>query len=187
MAGVTASNFLAGPGALWIAAFGATEPADSNVSSTFSASGWTDLGGTQDGCTLSHEREFFELEADQIVEIPESRETKRVTTIKTNLAEVTLANLRYTLNGGTVTASASYSTYTPDSSGASSAPTYWALCFVGKAPGGFNRRIFVRKTLSVESVESAYKKGEQTLFPVTWKCHYVSTSIDAWRYVDQTT
>lgn len=185
--GVTASNMLAGPGALWIATFGATEPADSNVTSTFAASGWTDVGGTQDGVTVSHEREFFELECDQIVEIPESRETKRVTTVKTNLAEVTLANLRYTLNGGTVTASASYSTYDPDDSGASAAPTYQALCFVGKAPGGFNRRVFVRKVLSVESVESPYKKGAQTLFPVTFKSHFVSSAIKPWRYVDQTT
>ena len=183
---VTASNFLAGPGELFIAAFGATEPADSDVSETFAASGWTSLGGTQDGVTFAHEREFFELECDQIVEVPESRETKRVTTVKTNLAEVTLDNLRYTLNGGTVAASASYSTYEPDDSGASSAPTYWALCFVGKSPGGLNRRIFVRKTLSVESVESAYKKGEQTLYPVTWKCHYVSPNIKPWRYVDET-
>lgn len=185
--GVTASNFLAGPGALWIAAYGATEPADSNISSTFSASGWTDIGGTQDGVTVSFEREFFELEADQIVDVPESRETKRVATVKTNMAEVTLTNLKYALGSGTVTASASYSTFEPDDVGASQAPTYWALCFVGKAPGLFNRRAFFRKCLSVESVESAYKKGEQTLYPVTWKVHYVSSAIKPWRLIDQTT
>jgi hypothetical protein len=183
---VTASNFLAGPGALWIASFGATEPADSDVANTFSASGWTDVGGTQDGVTVAHEREFFELECDQIVEIPASRETKRVTTVATNLAEPTLDNLRYTLNGGTVTASASYSSYDPDDAGASQAPTYWAVAFIGKAPGGFNRRLFVRKVLSVESVTTPYKKGTQTLYPVTFKSHYVSSVIKPWRYVDQT-
>ena len=183
---VTASNFLAGPGALWIAAYGATEPADSNISSTFSASGWTDVGGTQDGVTMTWENEFFELECDQIVDIPESRQVKRAMKIKTNMAETTLANLKTALNGGTITASASYSTFDPDDVGASQSPTYWALCFVGKSPGGFNRRVFARKSLSTDSVEMAYKKGAQTLIPVTFTVHYVSSAIKPFRIVDQT-
>lgn len=183
---VTASNFLAGPGALWYAPFGTTEPADSNISSSFAASGWTDIGGTQDGVTMSWENEFFELECDQIVDIPESRQVKRALKVKTNMAETTLTNLKTALNGGTITASASYQTFDPDDIGASQSPTYWALCFVGKAPGGFNRRVFCRKSLSTESVEMSYKKGTQTLIPVTFTIHYVTSVIKPFRIVDQT-
>src|SRR3990172_2569648 len=160
----SASNLIAGPGTLWIAAFGATEPADSNVSSTFSASGWTDIGATTDGVTLTWEREFFEYEMDQIIDVPARKEIKRNMQVKTNMAEPTLANLKYALNGGTVTASASYSTYDPDTSAVNSSTTYWALVFVGAAPGGFNRRAFVRKALSIESVEAPYQKDNQTVW-----------------------
>lgn len=184
--GVTAANLIAGPGTLYIADFGTTEPADSTISSTLSASGWADVGGTQDGVTLNITQEYFDLEVDQIVDVPSRRQVKRDLRIVTNLAEPTLANLKIALNGGTVTASASYATYDPDDVGASQAPTFRAAIFEGIAPGGLRRRVIVRKVLSVEGVEAAYKKGEQTLFPVTLAANYVTSAIKPFRVVDQT-
>lgn len=180
------TNLLAGPGKLLTGTFGATEPADSAINAAYSASAFTDVGATQDGVTLNAEREFFELEVDQTVDVPGRRLTKRDLKIATNLAEPTLTNLQLVLNGGTVTASASYSTYDPDDTTAATQPTYKALMFEGFAPRGFRRWVFARKVLSVESVESSYKKDGQTLFPVTFACHYVTPSIKPFRLVDQT-
>jgi len=183
---VDVTNLIAGPGTLYTGAFGATEPADSAVNTTPSASTWTDVGATQDGVNLNVIQEFFELEVDQIVDVPGRRLTKRDLQIQTNMAEPTLANLALALNGGTVTASASYSTYDPSDDTSATQPTYKALIFDGYAPEGLRRRVVARKALSIEGVESAYKKDEQTLFPVTFACHYVSTSIKPFRVIDQT-
>jgi len=189
---VTATNLTAGPGTLYIGAFGATEPADSAVNTTPVASTWTDLGGTQDGSSVTISREFFELEVDQIVDVPGRRLTKRDIQVATNLAEPTLLNLSNTLNGGTYTASAAFASYDPDNTTAATQPVYKAIILDAFAPATaaavtMRRRVIVRKVLSIEDVETAYKKDEQTLIPVTFAAHYVSASITPFHIVDQLT
>jgi hypothetical protein len=187
----TVTNLIAGPGTLYVGAFGATEPADSTVATTPSASTWTDVGGTQDGVQITVNLDYFELEVDQVVDIPGRRLTKRDVQVKTNMAEATLTNLGVALNGGTVTASATYSTYDPADNTAATQLTYKAAIFDGWAPqtaaGVSNvRRVVVRKVLSIDNVETSYKKDDQTLFPVTFGAHYVSSVIKPFRVIDQT-
>ena len=54
----------------------------------------------------------------------------------------------------------------------------------GIAPGGFRRRVIVRKTLPTDSVGTAYKKDSQTLLPITWTAHWVSASIKPFKIED---
>jgi hypothetical protein len=189
---VTTTNLIAGPGTLYTASFGATEPTDATVNTAPSASTWIDSGGTQDGVELTIDREFMEMEVDQIVDIAGRRLTKRDFQIKTNLAEPTLVNLKLANNGGTITASAAFQTYDPDDTVAATQPTYSAILFDGYAPQSvaaatMRRRVVVRKVLSIESIESSYKKDEMTLYPVTFGAHYVSASIKPFRIIDQLT
>lgn len=181
-----ATNAIAGPANVFVATFGATEPASSSISSAFSASGWTDVGGTLDGVTITAENEWFTLAMDQVVDVVGRTQISRNIQVATNLAEPTLANLSYALNGGTVTASASYSVFDPQTLTAGVAPTYKAVLMEGLSPGGFRRWIIFRRCLSIESVEVPYKKDEQTVYPVTWGAHYVSSSIAPFRVIDQT-
>lgn len=185
MANVTTSNLVQGPADGYTGLFGATEPADSAVGSTPSASAWTDIGGTLDGTTITVTQEYAELMVDQIVDVPERRLTKRDMTVATRMAEPTLANFAVALNGGTVTASAAYSTYDPDVASSVTQPTYKALIVDGWAPGAAKRRrLITRKALSIEAVETVYKKDEQNAFSVTWASHYVSSAIKPFRLVD---
>lgn len=181
-----AANAIAGPAAVWTAPFGTAEPADSAISATFAASGWTDVGGTLDGVTITAENEFFELAMDQVVDLVGRVQISRNLQVATQLAEPTLANLTVALNGGTVAASASYGTFTPATLTAGVAPTYKALALEGLAPGGFRRWLFFRKVLSIESIEIPYKKDGQSVYPVTFGAHYVSNAIAPFKVVDQT-
>jgi hypothetical protein len=185
---VTVTNILAGPGTLYSGAFAGAEPADSAVATPPASAVWTDVGGTQDGVKLSTKQTYFELEVDQVVDVPGRRLSKREMFIETNLAEVTLDNIILSLNGGTKTASASFATYDPDAANAGAVPTYKAFIFDGWAPGllPFNRRFIVRRVLSVEGFESEYKKDGQTLLPVRFAAHYVSASTRPFRIIDQT-
>jgi hypothetical protein len=45
--------------------------------------------------------------------------------------------------------------------------------------------VHLRKVLSSDNVEFAYKKEDQTVFSVTWSVHYVSSSIAPFKIVDQ--
>jgi hypothetical protein len=191
--GVTVSNLTQGPGSLSIAAVGVTEPVDA---STALDAGYTDLGGTQGGVMLSVNQTYKELEVDQVVDVPGRRVTKRDMTIKTNLAEPTLANLAYSLNAplpaaATGTAPNKTQFFEPVTDTSATQPLYRALCFTGFAPGSDAtgnapaRRVLVRRALSTDNVDFAYKKDDQTVFSVTWSAHYVSGSIKPFKVLDQ--
>lgn len=189
---VTTTNLIAGPATLYVGAFGATEPADSAVNSAPVASTWPDVGGTQGGARLTAEVEYFELTVDQMVDIPERRLTSRNLGIETNLAEPTLVNVKLAFNGGTITASAAYSVYDPDADVAASQPTYSAAILDGWAPrsaGGvvMRRRTIARKVLNFSGVGQEYTKDGQTVLPVRFGIHAVSSAIKPFKIVDQLT
>lgn len=176
------SNLVLGPASLYWGVVGATEPADAAVAP---AVAWTDLGLTQDGVTLTVDQEFTEIEADQIIDIAGSRLTKRSFTVETNLAELTLDNLKLALNGGTVATVTNTSTYTPTVVASTGEPSYVALMIDGVAPNGKKRRIIIRKALSTGGVEFAYNKEDQAVYSVTFTAHYVSGSVAPFLVMDE--
>lgn len=188
---VTASNLAMGPGALYIGAFGATEPADTLVglNGPPASPAWTDLGGTMGGLTFSVNQQFKELEVDQLVEVPERRVTRREASFKTQLAEATLANLVVALNSGTITAGTpgtTPDTFVPSNTDSSGTPAYKAIIFDGVGGGGLRRRVIVRKVLSTENVDANSAKDAQTVYPVTFTSHYVSAAIPSYKIIQAT-
>lgn len=180
---VTVTNLTQGPGTLYTGAFGVAEPADTAVASPPGV-GWTDVGGTSDGVTLNVMQEYSELSVDQIVDVPGRRLTKRDMSLATNLAEPTLENLAIAMNAGTAAAGAGFKSLEPSYATSATQPTYKALLFDGWAPGGFVRRVILRKGLSTANVEASYKKDAQTLFPVTFNAHYVTSAIAPFKVID---
>lgn len=176
---VTSTNLIQGPAVLYTGTFGATEP---TTVATAPGVGWTDVGGTKDGVELSIADEYAVLDVDQIIYEIARRRTKRVVTVKTSLAEATLANLALAIAN---TAPVS-NVLDADDGLAAFAPAYGALLIDGIAPGGFRRRIIIRKTLPTDSVGVAYKKDGQTVIPVTWTLHWVSSSITPFKIEDAT-
>jgi hypothetical protein len=184
---VTTTNLIQGPGALYADAFGATEPADTAVGSAPGGT-FSDMGGTNDGITLTVTTEWAELEVDQIAETPERRRTKVETVIATNLAEPTLENLSRSVNLDPDDISTGVGFEALDLVGgelALNSPWYQAILLDGRAPNGMRRRVIARKCLNTADVENAYSKGDQTLIPVEFTAHYVSSSITAVHIVDE--
>lgn len=189
MATVTVTNLIQGPGTLYVGEYSATaanEPANSAINTTPAASAWTDVGGTKDGVTLEIGREFSELAVDQIIDVPDRRQTKREVTLAVNLAEVTLENLAIAVNEATanVTSGSGYKEYSPDEN--PFLPNYRAMIFDGYAPSGYRRRVFGRRMLSTDPIQMAYKKDDQTVYTTKWATHYVSSSVRPYKIVDQT-
>lgn len=180
---VTVTDLTQGPATLYRGAFGATEPLESAVNATPAASAWTDIGGTTDGAKLSIKTEFSMLEVDQLIDIPGSRAVTREITVETNMAEPTLENLSYALNGGTISTGAGWKAYEPVDSDAATQPTYSALIIHGWW-GTQRRMVVLRKVLSVEGTETEYKKDNQTVFKVKIQAFYVSASIRPFRVID---
>lgn len=181
----TVSNLVLGSANLYAAPFGTTETGLTTLSSLSTAptGGWVDLGASKDGVTLTVNQEFTELEVDQVIDVAGNRLTKRSFQISTNLAELTLANLQLAMNGGATATGTGTATFTP-ATATNAEPTYTALVIDGVAPGGKPRRIIVRKALSTDNVEFAYKKDEQAVFSVTFTAHYVSGTVSPFIIVD---
>lgn len=185
----TVSNLVLGPANLYVADFGASEATLITLASLSTAptgGTWRDVGATTDGVTLTIEQEYSELEADQVIDVAGSRLVKRGFKVETNLAELTLENLKTALNGGTITTGTGTSTYTPIVNANSQEPTYLALIIDGVAPSGKARRIIVRKALSTDGTEFAYNKEDQAVYSVSFSAHYVSASVAPFIIVDAT-
>jgi len=176
---VTSTNLIQGPASLYHAPFGSAEPL--TIAAAIEAP-WIDLGGTKDGVEMTIADEYAVLEVDQIIyEVGRTR-TKRVLTIKTNLAEATLENLARAINNTAPAANV----LEGDDGIAAFLPDYGAILLEGIAPGGFPRRAIFRKVLQTDAVSSAYKKDGQTLIPVTFAGHWVSPSIRPFKIEDAT-
>lgn len=176
---VTSTNLIQGPATVYVAPFGTPEPA---TIATSPGAGWVDVGGTKGGLELNVSSEFATLTVDQIVDIIESRRTGREVTVKTTLAEATLANIAQAIANAAPVANV----LELDDGLAAFKPAYSAILIDGIAPGGYRRRIIVRKTLPTDAVGIGYKKDDQTVVPVTWKLHWVSTAIKALKIEDAT-
>lgn len=176
---VTSTNLIQGPATVYVAPFGTADPA---TIATAPAAAWIDVGGTKGGLELNVSSEFATLTVDQIVDIIESRRTGREVTAKTTLAEATLTNLAQAIANTAPVANV----LELDDGLAAFKPAYSAILIDGIAPGGFRRRIIVRKTLPTDAVGLAYKKDDQTVIPVTWKLHWVSTVIKSLKIEDAT-
>lgn len=167
---VTATNLIQGPATLYWAPFSTTEPL---TVAAAPIAPWVDLGGTKDGVALGIADEYSVLSVDQIIYEVARRRINRVLTVKTNLAEATLENLAHAINNTAPAAGV----LTADDGLTAFDPAYGAIILDGIAPGGFRRRAIFRKTLSTDAVESSYKKDGQTLVPVTFTAHWISSSV----------
>jgi hypothetical protein len=185
----SASNIIAGPAELFRADFGATEPLDTAVTDPIGAP-FASLGGTDDGVTLNVSHEWMNLRMDQIIDSAGKRKTGRTITVATNLVEGTLENLLLAIaqsadsidTGGT--GGTAWRGFEVEGDDSGEEPEYSSIILRGRAPGGKRRLFILRKALQVEDVESAYKKDDQWLIPVTFECHWVSTSIRPFRVVE---
>lgn len=177
---VTPDNLVQGPATIYSGSYsltGTNEPADTAVNTTPPASSWTDVGGTMEGCKVTIDQSFSELSVDQLVDVVGSRIQKRVFNIETACAEPTLANLAMSTNTTVGSSGAGFTgTWDPVTDTSATQPNYFAIIVDGWAPNYKRRRIHGRKVLVTEKVEMAYLKDKQTIIPVTFKCHYVSST-----------
>lgn len=177
---VDSRNLIQGPAAIYYGAFGATEP---TTLATAPGVGWTDLGGTKEGLTLAINTEWSKLTVDQVLDEIGATKSGRSVSAATSLAEATLENLARAINnpapsGGILELASNIDAFQAN---------YGAILVDGVAPGGKRRRVIIRKVLSTENVEMAYKKDDQTVIPVTFSSFYVSASISPIKIIDDIT
>lgn len=184
------NNLIMGPAQVYLGAFGALEPTDTNVNTTPAASAWTEVGLTDGGVSLTITPKFTDFNADQIVDVPGTRMTSRTIVVGSTMSEVTLANLANALNSTVGATGANYATFDPNFGQFASQLPYAAVLLDGWAPStsgqNFRRRVILRKTMQTSKVDLNYAKDKQLGLSVTWQAYFVSNSIAPYHIVDQT-
>lgn len=187
---VMPDTLVLGPGSVYLADFAAVEP---TTTGTPNPAVWTDLGGTLGGVDLSIEEDYDIIELVQMPDTQIRRLRKRYLTVKTQLAEPALQNLVFALNDLTsnVVSSVGYNVYSASIVLNESTPlTYRAVLVRGWKPGYTNnvqkrRTIILRKALSTDNVEISYTKDDQSVYTVTWSCHYVDETTPPFKVIDE--
>ena len=127
----------------------------------------TDVGFTEDGVTLINSRDYYDIEADQSINILRKNKVRQTITVVTNILQSTLANIKIVWDSGsTITEAGGYSNL---SFGGDTTVTEHTLQFDGVKTGGLTRKFYAYKAVSIETGEHSYKKNGKTLIPVTFE------------------
>jgi len=125
MASPDTANVTTGPGTLYYAPLGTTEPA-SRVAAW--PAGWVAVGYTAEGHSFSSSLSIDDVEVAELLDPVRRVTTKRDTKVAFAMAEITLAHLKLLMNGGTTT---------PDSQVVTDAATTSASPTLTSASAGF--------------------------------------------------
>jgi hypothetical protein len=139
-----------GPGVLYIAPIGSTEPTDLV---TGWPGAWTQLGYTDTGSTFSYDIKTDTVEVAEEFDPVKVMTTSREMMVTFNLAEITATNLKRSLNGGVITTGSGYVYFDPP------APSTEVRTMLGwQADDGTERWIF-RQCFQTGKIDIKRQKG----------------------------
>jgi hypothetical protein len=155
-----------GPGRLYIAPVGSTEPTDLT---TAWAAAWVDLGYTEEGHSFSSSPSFDPVEVAEEVDPISYEMTGREMTVGFTLAQVTATNLSRALNGGTITTGTGIVTIEPPDPG-----DEVRVALGWESLDGQERWVW-RKCMQTGNVEIARRKAPaKASIPCTFMCEIVA-------------
>ncbi|KKM15256.1 hypothetical protein LCGC14_1697950 [marine sediment metagenome] len=144
---------------------------------TASGSVTTEFGYTKDGVTIEYNAEITDIEVEEET-FPINRViTKEQLTVTCNLSENLLANLERAM-AGALTGGAGV----VDLGGG--AQQTMALRIAGTGPGGTTRTIYIPYAHPIGVVGMAYKKGEETIIPVSFRAYQGVSGADVVQITD---
>jgi hypothetical protein len=142
-----------GPGYLYIAVLGTTEPTDlATAWATVSAS-WIQLGYTDDGSEFTYDISSDKVEVAEELDPIRVALTARDPKLAFDLAEVTASNLKRALNGGTITSGTGIVTFEPPDLGSE------VRTMIGFESEDHTERWVYRQCLQTGGLGMARKKG----------------------------
>ena len=152
-----------GPGWLYIAPLGSTEPDD--LTDAWAVA-WTPLGYTDEGSNFVFESSFEDVVVAEELDPIAIVQTARSATVNFALAEITAANMQRAFNGGDVSTATGVVTFEPPD--ADETPTPVMLGW--ESADGFERWVF-RRCLQIGNVEVARKRApDKATLPMSFRC-----------------
>lgn len=162
----TVENISLGPGTLYVAQVGSTEPADLT---TAWDTAWKEIGYTAEGTEVSIEISRDPVEVAEEIDPLLYATTSRSISVAFAMAELTARNLQIALNGGTITSGAGIVTFDPPEPGSET-----SLALGWESEDTQERWIF-RKTSQNGAIAIGRRKGsDKATIPVTMNVEKVT-------------
>lgn len=143
MASPNTANVTTGPGTLFYAPLGTTEPATRVAAWPV---GWVAVGYTSEGNAFSSSLSVDDIQVAELLDPVRRVTTKRDTKLTFTMAEMTLAHLKLALNGGSST---------PDSAVLTDGATTTSTPNLSSATAGFTTAVDVGKTVTGAGIPAA--------------------------------
>lgn len=171
-AGGTPGNVALGPGRLYMAPLGTTEPVNC---STALPSAWIAIGYTEDGTEVGVDITSEGIEVAEELEPILFMQTKRSTKLTLSMAESTKKRLALSMGAGSQYTDDANSFQFPDASEVVAVMLIWDSL---DTPTALNKRWVFRQCTPSGSVNISRKKApSKSLIPVTFDCAKPSTSV----------
>jgi len=152
-----------GPGWLYIAPIGSTEPDDLTAPW---AGAWTPLGYTDEGSNFVFESSFEDVVVAEELDPVAIVQTSRTATVNFALAEVTAANMQRAFNGGEITTATGVVTFEPPDASEAATPVMLGW----ESADGLERWVF-RRAIQVGTVDIARKRApDKATLPMSFRC-----------------
>lgn len=172
------------PGFLFWAPLASTEPTDTVAGSVFTDAwpgAWIVLGITKEGSEFDWQTETDTIEAAEYLDPLKYVSTGRTGSVKFELMNMTAANMKKALNGGTIATSGSGATllsqYTPPALGAE------VRCMIGWESLDATERFVWRQTFMTGQLQVQRKKGaDNATLPVEFSLEVPTSLALPWRY-----
>lgn len=152
-----------GPGTLYIAVLGTTEPADLTTPWATVSANWIGLGYTDEGSKLNYSVDSEKVEVAEELDPIAVALNSRDLSLAFALAEMTATNLKRALNGGTIVAGAGIVTFEPPDLGEE------ARTMLGWESEDHTERWVYRKCIQLGAMEVNRAKGAAK---ATISCEY---------------
>ncbi len=159
----TAAAVKVGPGLIYVAPIGTTEP--TTVSAALPSANWTAIGYTESGSTFTSNVTYEDIEVAEELDPIRTTATKRVTTFGFEMAEINAQNWNIAFNGGTIgTPTTGFVTFEPPALG-----TEQRLMLCWNSDDA-QERLLCRRVLQVGSIETARQKApNKALIPAEFR------------------
>ncbi len=153
MARGTPTALSLGPGYLYIAPLGTTEPSDLATAWASVSANWVALGYTAEGSEFSYALATDNVEVAEELDPISVQTTGRTATLSFSLSEVTATNLKRALNGGTITTGSGIVTFEPPDLGSE------VRTMLGFESEDHTERWVFRQCFQTGTMKIARKKG----------------------------
>jgi hypothetical protein len=174
----TAANLALGPGYLYIAPIGTTEPTDLATAWASVSAAWAALGYTEDGSQFNYQLNTDQVTVAETLDPIQNTPTGRTMSVEFILAEITATNLKRAFNGGTITSGTGCVYFEPPDLGTE------VRAMIGFESEDHTERWLYRQCFNNGQIQMPRRKGNaNATIPVTFLLEAPATGLRPFRAI----